>query len=62
MAEAASSSLRSCFTGMVSGDTIEDDEDFDADDDLEAERGAVFTIGCWLADSPEASLGLVGVA
>ncbi len=44
LAEAASSSLLSCFTGIVSGDTIEDDEDFVADD-LEAEGGAVFTTG-----------------
>ena len=45
MAEAASSSLLSCFTGIVSGDTMEDDEDFADDDDLEAEGGAVFTTG-----------------
>ena len=62
LTEAASSSLLSCFTGMVSGDTIEDDEDFAADDDFEAERGAVFTIGCWLEEFPEFSLGPDGAA
>ena len=48
LAEATSTSLLSCFTGIVRGDTIEDvDEDFaDADEDLVAESGAVFITCC----------------
>ena len=60
LAEATSSSLLSCLTGMVSGDTIEDDDDdFAAEDDLEAEGGADFTTGRGLIEkSSETSLAL----
>ena len=60
MAEVTSSSLLSCFTGMVSGDTIEDDDDdFVAVDALEAEGGAVFTTGRgFIEKSSETSLAL----
>ena len=62
LAEVTSSSLLSCFTGMVSGDTIEDDDDEDfaaADEDLEAEGGAVFTTGRgFIEKSSETSLAL----